>query len=239
MTRLATAQGGALVLPTFDGVRELRTARTLLRGWMDGDLEPWVAMNADPAVRRHFPGLLTRDEALAEAARIRATLRRRGWGAWALEIPGALPFAGFVGLMVPAWSAHFTPAVEIGWRLPQAAWGQGYACEAAAAAATFALELLELDELVAITTPANEPSRRVMRRIGMVHDETGDFAHPRLAPEHPMSRHVLYRLRRGAGTASASTGATPGATPGAMAGATPGAMPRSQSPASEPPATTR
>lgn len=194
--RLDTAQGPALVLRTFDGVRELRTQRTLLRQWKDSDLEPWVTMNADPEVRRHFSSVCTRDEALGEAGRIRAALAQRGWGAWALEVPGVLPFAGFVGLIVPSWSAHFTPAVEIGWRLPRDAWGQGYASEAAAAAAAFALTVLQLPELVAITIPANEPSRRVMKRIGMVHDEAGDFAHPRIAAEHPMSRHVLYRLHR-------------------------------------------
>ena len=194
--KLTTSQGPALVLKTFDGVRELRTQRTLLRQWKDSDLELWVEMNADPLVRRFFTSTPTRDEALGEASRIRAMLAQRGWGAWALEVPGVLPFAGFVGLMVPVWSAHFTPAVEIGWRLPRAAWGQGYASEAAAAALAFALQVLELPEVVSITVPANEPSRRVMTRIGFTHDEADDFAHPRIAADHPMSRHVLYRLRR-------------------------------------------
>lgn len=194
--KLSTAQGPALVLPTFDGVRELRSQRCLLRQWKDSDLEPWVEMNADPEVRRHFTGLATRDEALAEASRIRGALAQRGWGAWALEVPGVLPFAGFVGLIVPTWSAHFTPTVEIGWRLPRAAWGKGYASEAAAAAAAFALQVLQLDELVSITVPANEPSRRVMQRIGMVHDADGDFDHPRIEAGHPLCRHVLYRMRR-------------------------------------------
>lgn len=194
--KLSTSQGPALVLKTFDGVRELRTQRTLLRHWVDADLEPWVAMNADPEVRRYFSSVATREQALAEAQRARANLARRGWGPWVLEVPGVLPFAGFVGLFVPAWSAHFTPAVEIGWRLPRNAWGQGYASEAAAAAAAFALDLLELDELVAITVPDNLPSRRVMTRIGMQHDAEGDFAHPAIAVDHPFSRHVLYRLRK-------------------------------------------
>jgi RimJ/RimL family protein N-acetyltransferase len=193
--KLLTVQGPALVLPTFDGVRELRTQRTLLRQWRDSDLDPWAAMNADAEVRRHFSGVQTRDEAQAEAERIRAALAQRGWGAWALEIPGVCTFAGFVGLMVPAWSAPFTPAVEIGWRLSRSTWGQGYATEAAAAAAAFAFEVLRQSELVAITVPGNLPSRRVMARIGMVHDTDGDFAHPRLPPDHAMSRHVLYRLR--------------------------------------------
>jgi len=196
--KLATSQGPALVLKTFDGVRELRTQRTLLRNWVDADQEPWVAMNADPDVRRYFSSVATREQALAEAQRARANLARRGWGPWVLEVPGVLPFAGFVGLFVPAWSAHFTPAVEIGWRLPRGAWGQGYASEAAAAAAAFALDMLELDELVAITVPDNLPSRRVMARIGMQHDTEGDFAHPAIAADHPFSRHVLYRLRKAA-----------------------------------------
>ncbi len=192
--KLDTVQGPALVLATFGGVRELRSQRCLLRQWKDSDLEPWVEMNADPEVRRHFTAVQTRDEALGEADRIRAALVQRGWGAWALEVPGVLPFAGFVGLIVPTWSAHFTPAVEIGWRLPRAAWGHGYASEAAAAAAAFALQVLRLHELVAITVPANERSRRVMRRIGMGHDAAGDFDHPRIAAGHPLCRHVLYRL---------------------------------------------
>lgn len=193
--KLDTPRGPALVLPTFDGVRELRTQRTLLRQWQGSDLDDWVAMNADPAVRRHFPSVLTRDEALAEAGRMRAALARRGWGPWVLDIPGQTPFAGFVGLMVPAWSAHFTPAVEIGWRLPRAAWGQGYATEAAAAVVALAFELLQLDELVSLTLPANEPSQRVMQRLGFTRDPADDFAHPRLPADHPMSRHVLYRCR--------------------------------------------
>ena len=193
--RLDTVLGPALVLPTFPGVRELRTQRTLLRQWRDSDLAPWAAMNADPLVRRHFTGMLTAEAAAGEAGRIREALAQRGWGAWALEIPGELSFAGFVGLIVPAWGAHFTPAVEIGWRLPRAAWGRGYASEAAAAAAAFALQQLQLPELVAITVPDNAPSRRVMERIGMIHDADGDFDHPRIEAGHQMRRHVLYRLR--------------------------------------------
>ena len=43
-------------------------------------------------------------------------------------------FIGFTGLNEPGFAAHFTPAVEIGWRLRRDAWGQGYASEAARAA---------------------------------------------------------------------------------------------------------
>lgn len=186
--------GRALVLQTFAAPVELRSARTLLRQWKDDDLPAWCTMNADPRVRRHFPGVLSQSEALAEAGRIRASLAQRGWGVWALELPGRLPFAGFCGLNLPGFDAPFMPAVEIGWRLTPEAWGQGLATEAAAAALAFAFDVLELPQVVSYTVPDNDASRRVMQRLGMQHDAADDFDHPRFAPDHPLCRHVLYRV---------------------------------------------
>lgn len=183
-------------LPTFPAPQALRTPRTLLRDWRDDDLPAWCAMNADAQVRRYFPALLDRDAALAEAGRIRAAMAQRGWGLWALEIPGEQAFAGFVGLHVTTIAAPFVPCVELGWRLAPAAWGRGFATEAAQAAVHFGFERLGVDELVAFTTTGNLPSRRVMARLGMHHDPADDFAHPSVEPGHPLRPHVLYRLRR-------------------------------------------
>ncbi len=185
----------SLVLPTFAAPLELHTRRCVLRQWKDGDLAPWAAMNADPEVRRHLPSI-TEEQAVAEAGRCRDAIAQRGWGLWALEVPGLLPFAGFVGLNVPHYDAPWVPAVEIGWRLPRSAWGQGLATEAAQAALDFGFARLGLDEVVAITIAANAPSRRVMERLGMQRDESGDFDHPRIEAGHPMRRHVLYRKAR-------------------------------------------
>jgi len=187
------AAAAMLVLPTFPAPLELHTRRCVLRQWKETDLGAWAEMNADPEVRRHFPGLLSDEQARAEAGRCRDGIDQRGWGVWALEVPGALTFAGFVGLIVPHYDAPFVPALEIGWRLPRAAWGQGYATEAAQAALEFAFGRLQVREVVAITVPGNEASRRVMARLGMQRDEGGDFDHPRIAPGHPLRRHVLYR----------------------------------------------
>lgn len=182
-----------LVLPTFAAPMELRTKRLSLRQWKDSDLAPWVAMNADVDVRKYFSSVQTTEEAIREASRIRAGISQRGWGAWAVEQPGNHQFIGFVGLLVTGFEASFTPCVEIGWRLSKAAWGQGFATEAAAAALSFAFTHLHLEEVVAITTPSNTPSQNVMKKIGMNHDPAGDFNHPRIPSGHPMQRHVLYR----------------------------------------------
>jgi RimJ/RimL family protein N-acetyltransferase len=175
---------------------ELTTPRCRLRQWKASDRAAFAAMNADPVVMRHFPARLSRQESDASAERIESAITERGWGFWALEIPGVTPFAGFVGLNEPSWTAHFTPCVEVGWRLAADFHGKGYATEAARAAVAYGFEKLFLTEIVAFTIPANTPSRRVMEKLGMVLDEQGDFDHPRIDRDHPAARHVLYRLGR-------------------------------------------
>lgn len=172
-----------------------RTDRLLLRRWLPADREPFAAMNADPRVMEHFPGLLSRDASDALVERIEAHFEEHGFGLWAVEIAGVAPFAGFIGLSTPRFEAHFTPCVEIGWRLAAEHWGQGYATEGARAALQFGIESVGLSEIVSFTATENIRSQRVMRRIGMTRDSAGDFDHPLLAPDHRLCRHVLYRYR--------------------------------------------
>ena len=151
-------------------------------------------MNADLAVMEHFPGLLTRPESDALVRRIERTFDRRGYGLWVVEEPGVTEFAGFVGLMYHDFPAHFTPCVEVGWRLAKEFWGRGYATEAGLASLRFGFETVGVDEIVSMTTVQNLRSRAVMQRLGMTRDPADDFDHPNLAPESPLRRHVLYRI---------------------------------------------
>ena len=144
----------------------------------------------------HFPAILTRAESDTFAVRIRSEMEGRGFGLWAVEVPGITSFAGFTGLAVPRFEAHFTPCVEIGWRIAREHWGRGYAPEAARAAFAHAFGALGLGEVVSLTAVGNLRSRRVMEKLGMTHDPADDFDHPSLAPGHPLRRHVLYRIRR-------------------------------------------
>jgi len=175
---------------------ELRTGRLLLRQWRDEDLEPFAAMNADSRVMEFFPTMLTRDQSDDFARRIREKQAEQGWGLWAVEVPGVASFVGFVGLLVPTFEAHFTPCVEIGWRLAADHWGQGYATEGARAALDCGFTQAGLDEIVSMTVPANLRSRHVMEKLGLTRDPADDFDHPRMPEGHPLKRHVLYRLRR-------------------------------------------
>ncbi len=174
----------------------MQTDRLILRTWRDDDLTAFAELTADARVMRHFPATLSREESDAVAARIRAHIDEHEFGFWAVEVPGGAAFIGFVGLSRPRFEAHFTPCVEIGWRLAHAHWGKGYATEAARAAVDFGFSELDLDEIVSFTVPANGGSRRVMEKLGMTHATHDDFDHPSLAAADPLCRHVLYRLSK-------------------------------------------
>jgi RimJ/RimL family protein N-acetyltransferase len=175
--------------------RELTTDRLCLRRWTPSDRLPFAALNADPQVTEFLPSTLSRQESDALAERIEAHFERHGFGLWAVEAPGVAAFAGFVGLSVPRFEAHFTPCIEVGWRLAREFWNRGYATEAAQAALAFAFRELQADEVVSFTVAGNVRSRRVMDKIGMTRSESDDFDHPSLPDGHPLRRHVLYRIR--------------------------------------------
>jgi RimJ/RimL family protein N-acetyltransferase len=172
----------------------LETARLVLRAWSEEDKEPFARLNADPRVMEFMPAPLSREESDRFVDRIVANLREQGFGLYAMEHRADAAFIGFVGLATPSFAAHFTPCVEIGWRLAATYWNQGLATEGARAVVNYAVETLQLPELVSFTTVENVRSRRVMEKLGMTRDPAEDFEHPRLPDGHPLRRHVLYRL---------------------------------------------
>ena len=174
----------------------IRTERLILRSWCDEDLELFAELNADPKVMEYFPAPLNHRESDALAERIIGKIKEQGWGLWAVSVPGIADFIGFIGLAVPEFEAHFTPAVEVGWRLAYKFWGQGYATEGALAALKYGFDTLNLEEIVSFTAITNKRSMAVMKKIGMQHNPKDDFDHPKLHEGHPLRKHVLYRLHK-------------------------------------------
>ena len=108
----------------------------------------------------------------------------------------AAPTTNSYKRLVPGFEAHFTPAVEIGWRLAARFWHEGYGTEAGREVLRAAFEDFALDEVVSFTASVNRPAQRVIQRVGLRRDLGGDFAHPALPGGHRLSRHYLYRLDR-------------------------------------------
>jgi RimJ/RimL family protein N-acetyltransferase len=172
----------------------LHTERLILRRWQPGDRMDFARIKCDPAVMEFYPAKLSIEESNHRIDRAEAHFNRNGFGPWAAELRETGEFIGYIGLLIPSFEATFTPCVEIGWRLAAEQWGRGLATEGARAALRYGFETLALKEIVSFTVPANLRSRRVMEKLGMTHDPRDDFDHPLLPADHPMRRHVLYRL---------------------------------------------
>ncbi|MBX9669497.1 MAG: GNAT family N-acetyltransferase [Candidatus Obscuribacterales bacterium] len=176
----------------FEIIAGLETERLLLRRWRLSDAIPFATLNADPAVMRYFPRPLSTDESKSFIAGTEAHFEREGFGLWAVELRETGEFIGFVGLSIPRFQAHFTPCVEIGWRLAPVHWGKGYAPEGAIEVLRDAFLRVKLPEVVSFTASSNQKSIRVMEKIGMSH--SGVFGHPLVAQDHELFEHVLYRI---------------------------------------------
>lgn len=174
----------------------LQTDRLILRTWQEQDLELLYQINQDPRVMEFFPHMPDRVETQRFFDKVKEHQEQYGYSLYAVDRKDSSEFIGFVGLLVADFSAHFTPAAEIAWRLGYEHWGQGFATEAARAVLKYGFEQLSLPEIVSFTAVINARSRRVMEKIGLQYDPKDDFDHPKLDKASPLLHHVLYRLRQ-------------------------------------------
>jgi len=174
----------------------LQSNRLLLRPWRDADRAPYAELALDP-VAMQFLASPARPETPDGWIDRQIARMAQGEPAYlAVERRDTHEFVGAVGLTHTAYEAHFTPAIQVGWRLLRRHWGQGYATEAAGAALDYGFTALAAEEIVAVTVPANLLSQQVMQRLGMTRSAADDFDHPRLPEGDPLRRHVLYRITR-------------------------------------------
>jgi len=150
-------------LSADEPVPRLETARLVLRGWQESDLDAYAAMSADPGVMRYIGGILDREQSWRQMALHAGHWTLRGYGNWAVErsVDGVL--VGRCGL----WNPEGWPGLEVGWKLARHAWGQGYATEAARAAIEWAWSVVDAARLISVIHPENAPSARVAERLGL------------------------------------------------------------------------
>lgn len=175
------------------------TERLILRGWRDDDRAPFAAINRDPEVMRYLDGPI---DAAASDAMIDAQIAgqaAQGYCLWAVERCDDARLLGYCGLRIGGHPCTgVADELEIGWRLARAAWGQGYAREAAAASLAWGFARTDRARIAAWTVPANTASWGLMRRLGMTARPDLDFVHPKFAADHPLSRHIVYLIERSA-----------------------------------------
>ncbi len=174
----------------------METNRLILRPFAEKDRARFAHINGDPQVMRFFPAPLTPAQSDQLIEKIEAHRQQYGFSLNALETKQDAQLIGFVGLINVDFAAHFTPAIEIGWRLAATAWGKAYAPEAARLCLSDGFANYDFSEIISFTSKANHPSRRVMEKIGMSYLADADFHHPKLAKNHILAPHVLYKINR-------------------------------------------
>ncbi len=171
----------------------VETDRLILREWGEGDGERFYAIMNTPAVMRHLGGV--QDESAWNAAAIRISGFQKDFGHtfWLVERKADGELLGFCGLKrVNAQGTDLTGQFEIGWRLRESAWGQGYAKEAAIASLDLAFGKFDAPHVVALTIVANEESQGLMKRLGMRRRPELDFDDPRFGPE--LNPTIVYSI---------------------------------------------
>jgi RimJ/RimL family protein N-acetyltransferase len=153
----------------------------------EGDLDDYVRFFTDPRIDEDvWPGdLRTADDAAHVLRETIGHWERWGFGPWTVVERSTDAIVGRVGLAHTTVDDH--PEIEIAWFIDPDRWGRGYATEMAEEAMRAAFITLGLDSVVSYTTPANEASQAVMRKLGMTYE--ADIENAGLP-------HVLYRIER-------------------------------------------
>ncbi len=172
----------------------ISTPRLGIRNWQDSDIVPMAALNQDEKVMEFFPSTQSLDRTENFIRRMQAQFDKTGYCYYAVDRLDTGTFIGFIGMMYQDYESIFTPAVDIGWRLNRASWGNGFATEGAKACLTYGFETLGLKEIYSVASVINVKSERVMQKIGMEQIDT--FDHPKLLDFDHLKTCVLYRKRK-------------------------------------------
>lgn len=173
----------------------LETGRLRLRTWDEADIDPFMAQLNTPAVTRWLGGVQTRAHYEAAYQRIVACQAEHGHSFWIVERKDDGALLGFCGLKrFNSEGSELTGSFEIGWRLREDAWGQGYAREAATASLDYAFDVLGAPFIVALTVDGNDASWGLMKRLGMERRADLDFVDPRFGPD--LNPTIIYRIGR-------------------------------------------
>ena len=175
----------------------LETERLILRPTATEDLDGWASMMADEEVSRFIGGLQPRSSAWRGMASMAGSWTLMGFGMFSVIEKSSGEWLGRIG----PWQPQDWPGTEVGWGLSRAAWGKGYAVEAATATIDWVFDELAWDEVIHCIDPENTPSQKVAQRLGSYNKGRGQLP-------APYSDHVIdiwgqtreeWRARRGVG----------------------------------------
>jgi RimJ/RimL family protein N-acetyltransferase len=144
----------------------IETERLILRKLSTDDAEFIVELLNQPSFLRYIGDKGVRN--IADAVQYIqtgpvASYERFGFGLYLVELKETGVPIGICGLL----KRDSLPDVDIGFAFLPAYWSQGYAMESAAAVMNYGREVLGIKRIVAITSPDNDASIRLLEKIGL------------------------------------------------------------------------
>jgi len=152
----------------------LETQRLILRPPAQGDLEGWAEMMGDAEAARFIGGVQPRPSAWRFMAAMAGSWTLLGFGMFSVIEKSSGQWLGRIG----PWQPEDWPGTEVGWGLSRAAWGKGYAVEAATATIDWVFDALGWDEVIHCIDPENTPSQKVAERLGSYNKGRGQLPAP-------------------------------------------------------------
>ena len=150
----------------------LETERLFLRPMNENDADSVFAMRSDEDVMQFIRApQMKKSEAQGWINLVSSRWEKDKIGFCAVIEKSSNQFVGWCGL----WLLAETKEIEVGYALFKEFWGKGYAIEASEAFLNYGFEELNLERIVAVASPENKNSRRVMEKIGMNYDFIGKF----------------------------------------------------------------
>lgn len=174
------------------------SARLRLRTWDDARWAEFETLTNTPEVMRWLGGVFSPEQMIAARMRLDTYQRDYGFTFWAVERRSDEAMLGFCGLK-RANAAGAEPLhgeMEIGWRLREDAWGQGYAREAATASMDLAFDRFGAERVIAFTADGNAHSQTLMKRLGMRQLPQHDYIDQRFAADAPPNPQVTFAINR-------------------------------------------
>ena len=144
----------------------IETERLVLRRLTTGDAEFIVELLNQPSFLRFIgdKGVRNTEDAVRylETGPL-ASYEQHGFGLYLVELKESGIAIGMCGLL----KRDSLPDVDVGFAFLPHHWSQGYAFESASAVMTYGRKALGLRRIVAITSPNNDASIRLLEKIGL------------------------------------------------------------------------
>ena len=152
----------------------IETQRLILRLPRIEDFDAYAALQADPEASRHIGGPLSRPLAWRKFLQYPGAWMVQGFAMFSVTLKDGGEWLGQLG----PWQPEGWPGTEVGWAFQRAAWGKGYAAEAAVAAIDWVFANLGWSEVIHSIAPDNHASQALAARLGSVNRGPGKLPPP-------------------------------------------------------------